>query len=321
MNPQIKFSVIIPLYNKRESLHRTIMSVINQTYPFFEIIIVDDGSTDGSAEIVKTIKDDRIKLISQGNAGVSAARNKGIKEAKFDLIAFLDADDLWEPDYLEQMLIFINEHPIAGLYGCAYDEMDRHIVKNVIFYLDNDFHGVIQDYFIHAKKYHVFWTSAVIVKKTAILNVGGFDEQICLGEDIDLWFRIAYMYPVAFNARVLAHYNVGAENRAITKRHLFNRSILHHSSKYAEMEKNNPTFSDFINTYRLRRIPELYSSYFISKNEMIHFFSLINIKGQKNKHKLFMLLPFTLKRYVMLIQKKLIPTIFSKLRFFITHAF
>ena len=89
-------SVVIPLYNKEKYIKRAIESVLNQTFQKFEIIVVNDGSTDKSAEIVQNIKDPRIRLINQKNAGVSAARNRGIQEAKYEYIAFLDADDFWE---------------------------------------------------------------------------------------------------------------------------------------------------------------------------------------------------------------------------------
>jgi len=90
------FSVVIPLYNKERSVKNTIESVLNQTFQDFEVIVVNDGSTDNSLEVVKSFNDERIRIINQKNSGVSSARNRGIKEAKYEWIAFLDADDLWE---------------------------------------------------------------------------------------------------------------------------------------------------------------------------------------------------------------------------------
>ena len=94
-------SVVIPLYNKEKQVAHTLQSVLRQTFQDFEIVIVDDGSTDHSVEEVEKVRDTRIRLVHQQNAGVSAARNRGISEAKYDLIAFLDADDEWKPEYLE----------------------------------------------------------------------------------------------------------------------------------------------------------------------------------------------------------------------------
>src|SRR5574344_2444204 len=102
MQNNIYFSVVIPLYNKATSITSTIQSVLAQSYAYFEIVIIDDGSTDNSVQNVKLIDDRRIRLISKQNGGVSSARNVGIQNAKYDDIAFLDADDYLEPTYLEE---------------------------------------------------------------------------------------------------------------------------------------------------------------------------------------------------------------------------
>src|SRR5699024_6424946 len=94
------FSIVIPLYNKELSITNTLQSVLNQTFTDFEVVIVNDGSTDNSVEKVEAFNDPRIRLIHQANAGVSAARNKGIEEANYDWISFLDADDLWMENHL-----------------------------------------------------------------------------------------------------------------------------------------------------------------------------------------------------------------------------
>src|SRR5690554_5521626 len=96
------FSVVIPLYNKELSISNTIQSVLDQTFQNFEIVIVNDGSTDNSVKEVEKFDDKRIRLIHQENQGVSAARNRGIKEARYEWIAFLDGDDLWEKEHLEE---------------------------------------------------------------------------------------------------------------------------------------------------------------------------------------------------------------------------
>ena len=103
------FSVIIPLYNKSHTIERALKSVLNQTYKNFEAIIVDDGSTDNGIEIVnKYTSDARIKILKQKNQGVSIARNEGVKNSLYQYIAFLDADDEWEKDYLETVLKIAN---------------------------------------------------------------------------------------------------------------------------------------------------------------------------------------------------------------------
>src|ERR1035437_6016704 len=121
------FSIIIPLYNKAKYIQKAIHSILSQTFQEYEIIIVNDGSTDNSLEVISSCQLSTVnyQLINQENKGVSTARNNGVKLAKYDYIAFLDADDWWEPTYLEEMKALIDEFPDAGIYGSSY-----YIVKN-----------------------------------------------------------------------------------------------------------------------------------------------------------------------------------------------
>ena len=112
---EISFSVIIPLYNKAPYIERAVKSVLSQDYPHFEIIVVNDGSSDGGEKIVTKLEDERLKLVSQKNAGVSAARNKGALEAKSEYLAFLDGDDTWEPNFLSELVKLIADFPNAGI--------------------------------------------------------------------------------------------------------------------------------------------------------------------------------------------------------------
>ena len=113
-------SVIIPLYNKSSTVCRTVATILQQTYKDFELIIVDDGSTDGGLDLLKShFNDNRIRYISKANSGVSATRNLGVKESRGDWVAFLDADDLWLPTYLEEMAGMITRNPDADMIGCA----------------------------------------------------------------------------------------------------------------------------------------------------------------------------------------------------------
>ena len=119
-------SVVVPLYNKEKSVRTTLESIRAQSYKEWECIVVDDGSTDKSREVAEQFKieDFRFKILSQENAGVSAARNAGIIAAKGEYIAFLDADDIWAPNYLETLAALINDFPDAGLYSLGYVEID-----------------------------------------------------------------------------------------------------------------------------------------------------------------------------------------------------
>jgi len=204
-----KISVVIPLFNKERYIKRTINSVLNQTMQDFEIIVVDDGSTDRSVEIVKQIQDERIRLIHKSNGGVSSARNYGIINSNTDLIAFLDSDDIWKPHYLETIDYLVQKYPNCGIYGTSYLIKSRTgILKKPIFYLPDWFkEGIIPNYFESAIEWSPVNASSLAIPKKIFEEIGMFNEKICLGEDLDMWGRIAIKYPVAFSRKEEVIYN------------------------------------------------------------------------------------------------------------------
>lgn len=194
------FSVIIPLYNKAEYIGRTIYSVLQQTFEDFEVIVVDDSSTDNSLDIVKSIEDPRLHVFTKPNGGVSAARNFGIAKATHEVLAFLDADDMWEKDYLESMYELISLYPQAGIFASGYltDFGDRQSYYNHLEGLPK--YSLFNDYFEVSFKFgmSVNITSATCVYRKTARSIPMFREGIRRGEDIDVWLRIALKYPVAF---------------------------------------------------------------------------------------------------------------------------
>lgn len=204
-------SIVIPLYNKEKQIINTLKSVFNQTFRDFEIVIVDDGSTDNSINLVKIFDDERITIISQVNQGVSAARNTGIKNAKFNYIALLDADDEWNSSYLQEQVNLIRNYPACDVFACAYQFRTykgdlKPIILNKIPFTDQT--GILTNYFEMAACSHPpLWTSAVIMKKEAILSVGGFPVGVKSGEDLLTWARLATKYQIAFNRNSLAIFN------------------------------------------------------------------------------------------------------------------
>jgi glycosyltransferase involved in cell wall biosynthesis len=204
-------SVVIPLYNKENEIANTLQSVLRQSYQNFEIVIVDDGSTDESVEVVAQLKDDRIRLITQTNQGVSAVRNRGIHEAKYKYIAFLDADDEWAPDYLATQIQLIQKFPECGVFACAYEfhEEDgsiKNLILNKITFKETQ--GILSNYFeVAACSHPPLWTSAIVVEKEAILSVGGFPLGVDLGEDLLTWAKLAVRYRIAYDITPLAYYN------------------------------------------------------------------------------------------------------------------
>ncbi len=177
-------SVIIPLYNKENKIKNTIYSVLSQNYKNFEIIVIDDGSTDKSLRIVKEINDNRIKIFTKKNGGVSDARNLGIINSSYDWIAFLDADDYWNENYLSEANRMINLYTNADLIGISYFINDEIIS---IPYLDE---GYLQNYFQKSLNYYLFNSSSVILKKNILKEIGGFNINLKSGEDIETWYRL-----------------------------------------------------------------------------------------------------------------------------------
>jgi glycosyltransferase involved in cell wall biosynthesis len=192
------FSVIIPVYNKERFLVNTLNSVLNQTLTDFEILLVNDGSTDRSSEIIARYTDARIRKFYQANQGVSAARNWGIQEAKAPYLAFLDADDLWEPDHLATMFHYCNLYPSESLFNTAktIDTGQKQIPAHYALKQTADFELV--NFFEASRIEPVLWTSSVVIKKTALAQVGNFDTTIKSGQDLDLWIRLGLEFPVVF---------------------------------------------------------------------------------------------------------------------------
>lgn len=206
-------SVVIPLYNKANSIATALDSVLSQNYQNFEVIVVDDGSTDSGAAIVAAYADVRIRLVRQRNAGVSAARNRGIAEAKGEFVAFLDADDEWMFRYLEEQNRLILKYPQCDVFATNYHfkELSGVEFATILRRLpsrDEDFE--LTNYFEMAYCSHPpLWTSAVVVRKHVIERIGGFPLGIRSGEDLLTWARLAVKYKVAYSIHPLAVYNLG----------------------------------------------------------------------------------------------------------------
>lgn len=216
---EINFSVVIPLYNKGNHINRAIDSILNQSHQQFEIIVVDDGSTDNGASYVENYEDSRVKLIKQKNMGVSAARNKGIKNAKYDFIGLLDADDAWKKDFLKEINFLIKDYPNNTAYATSYESYldEETINKKKFSNMSNEFRGVVDNYFRYSLNGSLISASSVVIKKEVFNKVGFFDESLTHGEDLDMWFRIVLDNDLVFINKVLVIYYRNADNRACNK--------------------------------------------------------------------------------------------------------
>lgn len=183
----IRISIIIPLYNKEPYIKRCIQSILDQTYQSFEIIIINDGSTDRSIEIAKEFNDKRIRIFNQNNAGVSAARNRGIREAQYPYIAFLDADDEWAPPHLEQIHTLMLKYPAYNVYGTFYKNIEKGTASSPILkgirLQKNE--GIITNYFrICALGESPIHIGSIVAKKDIFNDFVSFPTGITSGEDI-----------------------------------------------------------------------------------------------------------------------------------------
>jgi glycosyltransferase involved in cell wall biosynthesis len=186
----------------------------------FEIIVVNDGSTDKSVQAVMEIKDERIRLMGQPNKGVSTARNNGIRQAGCELVAFLDADDAWKPDFLETIMRLRQLYPEAGLYAAAYETSNVEAPAVKVKYRGippEPWEGIIPDFFYSMLGQPPVWTSAAVVPRHVFEASGYFREGEVLAEDVDMWCRVALKFPIAYSTRISATYFQDAENRCYVR--------------------------------------------------------------------------------------------------------
>jgi glycosyltransferase involved in cell wall biosynthesis len=218
-SPNPSVSVLVPVYNKAHYLRRSIDSVLAQTFADFEVVLVDDGSTDNSADVVRTYTDPRIRLVQQPNAGVGAARNRALAESCAPMVALLDADDFWEPGFLAAMMTLAAQHPDAGLLCAPYGFVEpggRRVMPRLVGVPDR---GIVPSYFRSVALGDLVATAtSVCVPRTVFESVGVFPLEP-LGEDQDMWARIAVRYPVAaISGEPLAWYMRESQGRAMDRR-------------------------------------------------------------------------------------------------------
>ena len=207
----MNLSIIIPLYNKRNSLRNCIQSVLNQTYKNFELIIVDDGSTDGSEEVIKEFSDYRIRFERKENGGVSSARNRGVQLAKNPWIAFLDADDIWAEWHLETIVHLSQIEPLALVLSTSIDTfISSQGVESKLNSVSKEFnHYLIKD--LHKdwlEKKQVISSSSAVVHISCFARVGYFREDLIKGEDTDFWARLFEYFTFAKTDMITAFYRI-----------------------------------------------------------------------------------------------------------------
>lgn len=245
-------SVVIPLYNAQSYIAAALDSILNQTYSDLEVVVVDDGSTDDGAAIARDY-DERVRLIKQTNQGAAAARNNGIKHAKGKWIAFLDADDTWEPYKLEEQ--------VKGLSGNKWSYCDSTFVGGINSgkrdsELNNKPSGEVFDKLV---KTNFIGTSGVLIEKVVLDEVGGFDSELRSIQDWDLWLRVAAKYPISYLKRPGFNYRVHASStsrgaRKTLPNHLkviersvkLSTNLINHAQILKEAKANSYTTCSYI---------------------------------------------------------------------------
>ena len=213
-------SVLIPLYNKRPCIERALHSVLSQTTSPREIIVIDDGSTDGSGEEVNNFTAPNLVLVRQENRGESAARNRGIQLARGQTIAWLDADDTWEPDFLATILRLQRKFPNAGAWVTAYRVVSPQgalRTPELAVLPDGVEEGLISNYYRCGLAFPVK-ASAVAIPKQVLYRIGGFQEGEPKGADVDAWLKIALRFPLAFSRQYQATYFKNVVNSRVSAR-------------------------------------------------------------------------------------------------------
>lgn len=281
------FSVIIPYYKKRKYIERCIDAVLAQAYQDFEIILVDDGSQDGVAQLIEEKYSEKVQLIQQENHGVSAARNKGIAAATHDYIAFLDADDYWSPFYLEKLTKIINQEKDIKIIGAHYtrNKSEVELKNNSLDYFK------FENYFKAAVRNTFFLTSATVVNRDFFEENWGFNSNLKRGEDIDVWLRAVASGGNAFYINnTLVYYSDEDSEQATRSIGAVENALVGTINEYYKNllgKSDNPTFSHFVSKYVYFN---LYPYYF---NKNYHQKAKENLN--RNRHYYFFLhLPYYL---------------------------
>lgn len=215
-----KVSVIIPLYNKAPYIKRALDSVLSQTVQDFEVIVVNDGSKDGGDKIVEEYGDSRIRLINQENQGVSAARNHGVDAAKAELVAFLDADDEWLPEFLKTVLHMWEKWPDAGMYGTGFKTISPTGIETNYSYHTLDGERILDSYFAAKMDFcnhrggQLITTSGTVVNRDIFQKVRGFPEWAKQSEDRALRGKVALISNVAYSPKICTIYYSDTENNS-----------------------------------------------------------------------------------------------------------
>lgn len=244
------FSIVIPLFNKAGYIENTLKSVLNQTFTDYEIVVVNDESTDESEAIVLGFNDKRIQLYNQKNQGVSAARNFGVEKSKGKLIAFLDADDYWFLNHLEELANLYHKFPDSGIYCSRYKikTSKNHFQVPNHNGIESSYIGIVKNYFYSNRPFRITWTSSLAVPKEILKKFGGFTPGVTNGQDLELWTKIGICHQVAITNTITAIYNYDIPN-SLAKNNIHSMKLMDFV-QFKIPEKENPDLKSFLDLHR-----------------------------------------------------------------------
>ncbi|GGE33355.1 glycosyltransferase family 2 protein [Psychroflexus planctonicus] len=243
------FSVVIPLHNKANFIEACVESVLQQDFKNFELIIVDDGSTDDSIEKINNFKDNRVVLEQQQNKGAAYARNRGVEIATSHWIAFLDADDFWKENHLSEFYKAVQLFPDEVVFSSKPSIIKEHnktTTAQYSFELDSKMKPL--SYFENSTKHSLLITSGMLIKKDFFKQIGGFNEAIYSGQDTDLFIRIGLQKKIVFNPKSTFTYYVSSENN-ISKTPRF-KERLTFINAYQHQAEKNPALQKYLDLNR-----------------------------------------------------------------------
>lgn len=241
------FSVVIPLYNKQEFIAATLQSVLAQTFTDFEVIVVNDVCTDSSMAVVSTFTDPRINTVAHGkNSGLSASRNTGIQHAQANYIAFIDADDTWQPNFLEEIKKLAGDFPEAALFGCQYLEVYPNGMQ--VAHAHTVTRGLVPNFFEAGLRQPLYCQSGFCVKKEVFTVAGFYNESITFSEDIDFNIRANYHFKLAYTPQPLTLYYIHQQGQ-MTVQGLAGK-VIPNLDTYEPLARNRPDIKQYLDFYR-----------------------------------------------------------------------
>ncbi|MEM7187039.1 MAG: glycosyltransferase family A protein [Bacteroidota bacterium] len=243
-----KFSVVISVYNKEDFLEATLRSVMAQTFQDFEVVILNDGSTDGSEKIIEQFATDpRVRFYSEENKGAAAGRNYVIQKAEGDYIALLDADDLWQPGYLAEHHRMIEKYSQESVFATNSEVIDKGKVTPRRYSIPLPDEDVVVDFFEASYLDAILHSSTTVLKKEVFDRVGMYNPEVRSGQDTDLYVRIGLQYRVVFSAKVLVQYFVIKDSLFRRSKKLSDKPSF---EEYESYEADNPALKKFLNLSR-----------------------------------------------------------------------